>query len=198
MGQVLSALRYNVEGLEAALQGQPPGGFVDRLLPRAREASALVSQAASSLQRVVAELRPAALDVLGICPALLELGRRFGALSEARCSVVVPDRVDGFGTDVDTALFRVGQEALTNVARHSGAKKVTLSLEVEDGEVVLGVEDDGRGLPPDGQASTSFGLSSMRERVERLGGTLRLGRGAAGGTSVEARIPVVTPGRPRG
>jgi signal transduction histidine kinase len=189
MGQVLTALRYNVEALEEGLQAQPPGAFVDRMLPRAQEGVRLVSQAAASLQRVVSELRPAALDVLGICPALLDLGRRFAGRSDVRCSVVVPDRPAGYGTDVDTALFRVAQESLTNVARHSGARHVSLSLEHEDDEVVLRVEDDGRGLPPDVEASFSFGLSSMRERVERLGGSLHLGRGQGGGTTVEARVP---------
>ncbi len=189
MGQLLSALRYNVEGLETVLQAQPPGGLVDRLLPRVRESVTLVSQAAAALQRVVTGLRPAALDVLGICAALLELGRRFGARSEARCSVIVPDRVNGFGTDVDTVLFRVAQEALTNVARHADARTVTVSLEQDEGHVVLRVEDDGRGLPPDVEIETSFGLASMRERVERLGGSLRLSGGPTGGTTVEARIP---------
>jgi two-component system sensor histidine kinase UhpB len=90
---------------------------------------------------------------------------------------------------VETALFRIAQEALTNVVRHARASRAAVTLERRVGAAMLRVEDDGRGISP-GRESTGLGMLGMRERAERLGGQLVARTAACGGTVVEARIPL--------
>jgi two-component system, NarL family, sensor histidine kinase UhpB len=86
-------------------------------------------------------------------------------------------------------IYRVAQEALTNVARHAGARRVELSLERRGDEVVLTVSDDGRGLP-EGAASSSYGIRGMRERAMLVGGQISIVGAPGGGTRVRLSIPV--------
>jgi signal transduction histidine kinase len=89
------------------------------------------------------------------------------------------------------AAYRIGLEALTNVARHSGARNSTLRLTVADGALEVEVTDDGRGIEANGH--TGVGHRSMRERAEELGGWLEIGRSGAAGTRVRARLPLREP-----
>ena len=90
-----------------------------------------------------------------------------------------------------TAAYRIAQESLTNVARHSGASRVDISLRAEKGDLLLSVVDDGRGLAPEQLGeSKGLGVVGMRERASLIGGTLSIGPGADGGVRVELRIPL--------
>jgi signal transduction histidine kinase len=99
-----------------------------------------------------------------------------------------------------TALYRICQEAMTNVARHSGAARVVLRLDAEQEAIALRVEDDGRGLDATAvESPLALGLLGMAERATMVGGEVRFERGDSGGTIVTARIPIGgAPGRPRG
>ena len=92
---------------------------------------------------------------------------------------------------MSTAVYRVLQESLTNIARHSGAKNSWVMLALENGSIQFEVEDDGRGISPEDLAKArSLGLKGMRERVAHLGGALEVARAPRGGTRVRARIPL--------
>lgn len=193
LGQLLTALRLDVEAVEAWLAERGGDAGAAAVLERAVDASELAAESVEVLQRVVAELRPAALDRLGLGAALREEGRRFQARAGVACEVAAADL--RLPREVETALFRVAQEALTNVARHAGASRAEITLLVVAGEAVLRVADDGRGLAPAESRPGATGVNGMRERLRRLGGALRVEAAAPRGTAVEARVPLAAGGR---
>ncbi len=147
-----------------------------------------IRDAVADIRRIVDDLRPPALDDLGLAGALRE---RADALVPGRATVTAS--LDGvrLPAAVEVAAYRIGTEALANCARHSGARHVDLGVSVEHGPDVLCVEvsDDGAGIL-DGGRSSGMGLGSMRERAEELGGSCRVTTGPAGGTCVRAVLPL--------
>ena len=138
------------------------------------------------LRTLIRELRPAALDELGPAPAIEELAAR----TAARHGLEVTTDLAFTGrrsADVETALYRIIQEALTNAVKHAGATRVTVEAHDADGTLRLSVTDDGRGFDP-AAPGAGFGLAGMRERVLLLGGSLDVASGPAG-TRVEATLP---------
>jgi PAS domain S-box-containing protein len=197
MGQLLTALRMDLEALEEGLGDLPAEGTIPALLDRAVAAAELAGQTIRAMQRVAASLRPVALDRLGLGPALRQEGRAFQERTGVACQVQLGAEPVSLGPELDTALFRIAQEALTNVARHAGASRVSVTLERLGGNILLGVEDDGRGLDPAGPPPRALGIVGMRERAERLGGELLLEARPQGGTVVRARLPLApVPGAP--
>ena len=162
------------------------------------------------LRHLITELRPAALDDLGLAAALQALARRAQAIDGLDMAVEIelasPDSgVEGEGrrldAELESTIYRVVQEALTNVSRHAEATKAVVSITERDGEVIASVTDDGKGLPgaerlgPRGDGlEGGFGMSGMRERAELVGGELQLGAAPGGGTTVRLHVPLA--GRP--
>jgi len=150
------------------------------------EAEALAGQAQQELVALISALRPAALADKGLAPVLEEYAadwaRRSGIAAEVRVAGARATPLD-----VEDALFRVAQEALANVARHSGARAVTLRLSWAPSELCLSVHDDGHGFDP-ARPAAGRGLVHMRERVESLGGRLTVAS-RPGGTCLEACAP---------
>jgi len=142
------------------------------------------------VRRIAAELRPGVLDDLGLAAAVewqaSEFQKRTGIKLHVRTAL--SDRT--LPTEITTALFRVFQESLTNVARHAAAKKVRVSLREEAGRISLEVSDDGRGITEaDMSKAGAFGLLGMRERLAPLRGRCDI-RGAPGqGTTVSISVP---------
>jgi PAS domain S-box-containing protein len=192
MGQLLTALRLELEVLEDRLADLAMPDEVRDLLDRAVAASELVAKTVQSMRSILSSLRPLALDRLGLDATLRQECRRFEEWAGVPCDFTAADGVSSFGTEADTALFRIAQEALTNVARHAGASRVAVRLGWTMRAALLQVEDDGRGIPA-GHEPTGLGLLGMRERAERLGGDLAVKPGPRGGTTVEARIPSGAP-----
>jgi signal transduction histidine kinase len=185
MAQRLSLLAVDLGRL--GRQDLPPADLPERL-------SALSSQAAElggDLQRVSHELHPATLTQLGLelavrafCTELAQ-SRRLAIAVDARG---VPQRL---APDVALCLYRVLQEALQNVVKHSGASRAAVTLSGGDGALTLTVADDGAGFEPAAAPDrAALGLTSMRERVRLLGGTLRVDSRLGGGTHIEARVPL--------
>ena len=139
------------------------------------------------VRRIARMLRPEALDDLGLPSALRVLGERVGEHSELDVDVRVMPGLPDFSGDVELVLYRVAQEALTNVARHSGAKRAEVRLELVAARPTLEVDDDGTGLPAG--ASEGGGVRGMRERAVLIGATLRLGPSPLGGTRVTLELP---------
>jgi signal transduction histidine kinase len=147
--------------------------------------------AVTDIRRLVYGLRPPALDDLGLLGALRESAAQYGAKGPDVC-VEAPESLPPQSAAVEVAAYRIAQEALTNVARHSGANACTVYLAIEDSNVLcVEVRDDGRGMPDPGEKpSVGVGLTSMRERASELGGSLVIKPLPEGGTSVRARLPL--------
>ncbi|MFZ5557997.1 MAG: PAS domain S-box protein [Pseudomonadota bacterium] len=186
LGGTLTAVKMGLAWLADRVPAQPPA-----LRDKIGDLLRLADSAVQSTRRITTELRPAILDDLGLAEAIQwqarEFQRRAGILTRAACE---PDDLE-LPESVSIALFRVCQEALTNVARHANARRVDIRLERRDGRVALEVVDDGAGftlervLRPE-----SHGLRGMEERIEPLGGELRVMSEPGAGTRVRAEIPV--------
>jgi two-component system sensor histidine kinase UhpB len=154
-------------------------------LEQAREGA---RRSLDDVRRIARDLRPDTLVELGLPSALHALATRF----TRQCGVVVDRQLDAdvpaLGEDVEVALYRVAQEALTNVARHAGAGRVTLTLSHTSGAVTLIVDDDGCGVPAY-LGAEARGITGMRERAMLVHGRLRIGRSPAEGTRVRLVVP---------
>jgi two-component system NarL family sensor kinase len=190
VGPALAAAALQVETARDVVGADP-----ERAVELLDVVASRLGLAVDDVRRVVGGLRPAGLDDLGLPAALDELAHRFdtpGRTVTARTGDL-PER----SAAVDAAAYLVAAEAVTNAVRHGDATTVTVDLAVDDGALVLRVDDDGRGLPDPAPAGT--GLSSMRARVEQVGGSFAVGPRQPSGTRVVARMPTATggPGEPR-
>lgn len=175
-----SALAGIALTLEAARNST--GTDVDELLEGARDQT---QAAVADVRRIVRDLRPAALDHFGLVEALHAHAEK---LSPLRIELELDPDLPPLSAAVETTLYRVACEALTNVVRHARARTCRLALESVEGHVVLRVDDDGDGLGAD--AEPGVGLRSMRERAAELGGRLVVRSSDDGGVAVELRLPV--------
>jgi two-component system sensor histidine kinase UhpB len=180
IGQIFTAMMLQIEG------------FAPKIAPELREQLDELRETARAgaqeVRRVSARLRPEALEDLGLQSALSALATSFGNQAgldiERRLERALP-----LSEEQELVIYRVAQEALTNVARHAGARRAELTLGRADGDVVLRVADDGRGLPPHA-GSSSNGIRGMRERAILIGAELAIDQVADGGTEVVLRVPV--------
>ena len=153
------------------------------------QADELVRQAQKELNILIAEMRPAALEGKGLASALREYVDRWSQGAEIPADLSVRGERET-PLEVEQALFRVAQEALANVARHSEAEHADIDLIYTSSTVTLRVADDGRGFDPAGGSGGGFGLQSMRERLVRLGGHVDLESAPGKGTRVTAVCPL--------
>ena len=179
VGQIFTAIILQIESLAAAVP-PPLRDDLDQLRETARTG-------ATDVRRIAARLRPEALEELGLQSALSALTTSFGQQTGIRT-----DRSLEPGAELDReqelVVYRVAQEALTNVARHAVASRVDVSLRRDHDHAVLRVRDDGRGLPPTAMSSSN-GIRGMRERAMLIGARLEFST-AGGGTEVVLRVPV--------
>ncbi len=156
-------------------------------------AASLRSEIVATLQnvrRLAVELRPSALDDFGLGPALERLAESFGEQSGIAVDVqtsVGPGRLAG---EVETALYRIVQEALTNVAKHASAAHVSIVVTRREGVVTAIIEDDGKGFGATGSGNDGLGLVGMKERVGLLGGRLAIESTEGSGTSIVVEVPL--------
>ena len=187
VGQALTALKLDLEWT----RGQIDVGAKPEARARLAAMDTLLDQTLDTTRRISATLRPAILDDLGLPAALRWQAAEFTQRTGVACETRLPDADPPLAPATALALFRILQEALTNVARHAGAKNVRIGLTLEGPSAVLTVADDGRGIAP-GMLSrqTSLGLMGMRERALAFGGTLELSAEGGPGTTVVVRVPV--------
>jgi signal transduction histidine kinase len=180
-GQALASILLALKGLEDQLGANDSRAAVGELRK-------LVVSTLQDVRRLAVELRPTALDDFGLVAALERLTESFAEQSKIPVdfqSALPPQRLS---EEVETALYRIVQESLTNIVKHAHATRVSVLLTRKDGSVAAVVEDDGRGF--DAAASADgFGIVGMRERVAALGGRLEVESGE-GGTTVAAEVPV--------
>ena len=190
LGQKLTGLKMDLQRAERKLEGLESSPVVNSLLDTIVNATELTDKITVSVQEIAANLRPEMLDKLGLSAALHYEARRFHERTGVSCETLLPETEPNLSPEVSTALFRVFQECLTNIARHAQATKVEAALNLENGSVTLRVEDNGRGITEAEIANPeSLGLLGMKERTALLGGELFFQRNPRGGTIVTARLP---------
>ena len=179
VGQIFTAIMLQIESLAAEAPPQLRADL-DELRETARAG-------AYDVRRIAARLRPQVLDDLGLHSALTALASAHADQTGMRVERTLEQVA--LDDEQELVVYRVAQEALTNVARHAQASRVELSLRREGETVVLRVRDDGRGLPPQVDAVAS-GIRGMRERALLIGGALTLAGAGGGGTEVCLRVPL--------
>ncbi|MFK3771820.1 PAS domain S-box protein [Pseudomonas sp. NPDC089406] len=185
LGQMLTVLKLEVSMCELAY-AELDSGLNERLASMKR----LIAQLFQLVRDVATALRPPILDA-GIASAIEWQARRFEARTQIPCLVQVPDNLPPLSDAKATGLFRILQEALTNVMRHAQAHTVQIELVREGQQLRLTVIDDGAGFAIDAARPASFGLVGVRERVLMLGGSMTLDSEPGEGTSLSVAIPLM-------
>ena len=185
LGQALTAIKIDLSALVLELPADQKQHW-----KRTASILKLVDEMIQTVRRIATELRPGILDDLGLVAAIEWAGEEFEARTGTRCRLDLPDDDISIDSERATAVFRIFQETLTNVARHADATETEVRLAREDQDLTLEVHDNGKGIPQDKLSNgESLGILGMRERALLLGGKLTI-RGAAGeGTTVRVRIP---------
>ncbi|MGH9349626.1 MAG: sensor histidine kinase [Vicinamibacterales bacterium] len=195
VGQALTALKIDLEVLEqqAARTGSELG-------PRLASLKALADRTLHDVRRLSHRLRPHMLDDLGLVPTLRWLARSFADQLGIDVSVEAIGVGEPLDPDLESLVYRVAQEALTNVARHADASAVDVRIERRANHLVLSVADRGRGfdVSPAGDApAAGFGLTGMRDRVRLFGGRFSLDSRPGRGTTIHVEVPLRAEAEPR-
>lgn len=189
LGQALTALKLQLVWMTSRLPKE-----LGLLHEQARLMARHIDQTIQTVRRIATELRPGVLDTAGLPAAIEWQARQFEMRTGIRCRVKSTLRDTLWDQDLNTALFRIFQEALTNIVRHAGATKVQVHLSETGRDVVLEIRDNGRGIADaEIHSTTSIGLLGIRERASLLGGRAAW-RGSPGrGTAVRVSIPLRRP-----
>jgi signal transduction histidine kinase len=184
LGQALTALKMDVSWLGSKYKDFEP------VVAKTKTMAELIDSTIRRVKRICTDLRPGVLDDLGLIAAIEWQAEEFQKRTGIRCEVnfhpddLVLDR------ELSTTIFRILQEALTNIMRHAEATKVEIRLERKDGKVLLRVEDNGKGITQDRISDPrSYGLIGIRERANFLGGEVRIEGSADKGTAVTVNLP---------
>ena len=187
LGQALTGLKMDL----SYVQGGLTKAGLDRLSEKSTSMSTLIDATIQTVRRIATELRPGILDDLGLVAAIEWQAQDFQKRTGITCEFF--PGIDDLDLDRErsTAAFRIFQETLTNVARHSGATEVDVRLDQSDDSVTLEIKDNGKGISEaESSGSKSLGLLGMRERAQLLGGELKITGTAGKGTTVKVRIPL--------
>jgi PAS domain S-box-containing protein len=196
VGQALTAIKLNLEAIgRSGVSGSTQTALAEGIQ--------LVDGALQQVRTLSFDLRPAALDDLGLAAALRSFARRHAGPSGLRLGLHLDPPVGGIPKDVETACFRIAQEAITNVLRHARARRLDVRLRRMDGMLELVVADDGVGIASAREAVMSgagagLGFLSMQERAGAVGGGVEFESRARKGTVVRARFPLTRTERDRG
>jgi signal transduction histidine kinase len=194
IAQTLTGINVRLAALKKEASVNTNG--LDRNIARTQR---LVEKSVNIVHQFARELRPAVLDDLGLIPALHTYMKHFSARTGVRAHLTAFSEVERMDTAERTALYRVAQESLTNVARHAKASRVDLSIRKLQRATCMEIKDDGRSFHVErklnGSGSKRLGLLGMRERVEMVGGTLCIESAPGQGTTVRVEIPFDHAGR---
>ncbi|HEY7602927.1 MAG TPA: GAF domain-containing protein [Gaiellaceae bacterium] len=182
-GQALTSILLGLKRVEEAKS-------VEAAARATAELRAEIVQTLQAVRRLAVELRPQALDDFGLVPALERLAEAFGGDSGLRVDVEASLGGGRLPAEVETALYRLVQEALTNVAKHASAGHASVIVTRRDGSVTVVVEDDGRGFGARSSQGGGLGLVGMKERVGLLGGRLAIESTEGSGTTIVAEVPL--------
>jgi len=188
IGPLLSLVRQNLGTIQRAVPNGDNGTLV-------RQGIDYLERAIERVRTLSFDLRPALVEELGLSPAIASYARRQAKRAGIGVRLAVGSVQRRLPKDVETAAFRIVQEAVTNVTRHARARRFEITLGEADGMLEIEVKDDGTGfdmgaLPPPRPTGGGLGLRGMRERAEAVGGHLTIASGAREGTVVSARLPI--------
>jgi two-component system sensor histidine kinase UhpB len=188
LGQVLTALKIDVSMLKrGVLSGKPMSGIEAEF----KSITDLIDRITQSVKRISRGLRPEALEDLGIVEAIRYQVQEFGKRNNVECEVQLPSTPPFIDSTVSIILFRIVQEALTNIMRHAQASFVRVLLEIRDDVLVLNVQDDGVGISSrEIESSKSLGLIGLRERIRSLKGKFSISGSPGGGTAITVILPL--------
>jgi two-component system sensor histidine kinase UhpB len=185
LGQALTALKLQLAAAQTAAGTEAPA-----LRERLSETALMVDDLVKSVRRIATELRPPILDQLGFPAAVEWMAQDFRQRTGIGCETRIFPTEGAISGELATALFRITQEALTNVSRHAAARRVQIELGLKSGCVTLEVLDDGQGITEaTASGPESLGILGMRERAAALGGVLEVAPRSEGGTRVAAWFP---------
>jgi signal transduction histidine kinase len=189
-GQVLTALKMDIAWILRRTVSESVTVTREALVDKLKAMSKMTDDAIHQVRRISADLRPGVLDDLGLVAAIEWQAQDFETRNGTACEFTSNVSDAAIPGPVATAVFRIFQESLTNITRHAAASQVEVRLEVADGGLRLTVQDDGKGISTDAARNPrSLGLVGMRERAQRLGGSLTVTPIAPHGTRVSVRVP---------
>jgi len=183
-GQALTSILLGLAAVERAESAEAARAAVADL-------RTLVVETLQDVRRLAVELRPSALDDFGLEPALRRLGQSVREAAELDVQVEARLGNERLPPDVETALYRIVQEALTNVVKHAGADHVSILVTRKPSSVLVVIEDDGRGFDPEQTRAAGLGLLGMNERVELLDGTFQVEAEPGAGTTLVVELPLL-------
>ena len=195
LGSALTSLKWDLEGMDKMLSDPKTGPALASMRGKAKTMTRLIDSTIDVVRRISAELRPSALDDLGLVPAIELHAQQFQARTGIVCNCdFASDRVN-LHQEQSTAVFRIFQEALTNILRHAQATRVNIQTIEDEGEFILTITDNGRGIT-EGEKSgqLTLGLLGMRERAHLIGGEVDITGIEGEGTAVTVRLPIVRAG----
>jgi signal transduction histidine kinase len=181
-GQALTSILLGLKPLERTAESEEARASLESV----RE---LVISTLQNVRRLAVELRPSALDDFGLVPAVERLTDTFREQSGLQVDLESQLGAERLPSEAETTLYRVIQEALTNIVKHSAASRVSILLQRKNGTVVAVVEDDGTGFDPSDTRADARGLAGMSERLSLAGGRLQVESGPGSGTTVVAEVP---------
>jgi signal transduction histidine kinase len=188
LGGLLVGARMDISWAEQHLAGCDPD--IKQRLHRVQQN---LSAGVDLKRRIIEELRPTLLDNVGLFAALRWQLKVSCGSAGLKCTESFPDDEPKFTSEAAIALFRIAQEAFTNILKHSAAKSMDITLNMDGDEIVMLIWDDGKGIPAGRLTATgSHGMASMRHRVRALGGRLDVRSGASGGTTLLVQIPAAS------
>ncbi|MBI2952739.1 MAG: GAF domain-containing protein [Chloroflexi bacterium] len=191
--QALAVVRMSLEAIEAGRSDIP-----DAQRERLGQAKALSERALTDVRQMILDLRPTVLDDIGLGAAIRSYAQQRLEVEDIRVNVSILGLQERMATQVETEVYRILQEAITNIAKHAGATKAWIRLRCSDGLLMASVEDNGRGfqLEDVGHAADGrqLGLLGMRERVELLGGSLVIRSLPGKGTQLTIKVPIAEGG----
>jgi len=186
LGQRLALLRIGLEEFE-----QNTTGLSSEAREKLHNIAEVASEVCSNIHDVSHQLHPSQLDILGLLPSLRGVCREFSEQHHLKVQFVHHDIPRQIPKDVTLCLFRIAQEALQNVVKHSGAAEANLELSGQDGRINLGISDSGAGFSPESvKGDTGLGLISMRERLRLVGGHLSVESYPSHGTRIRVSVPL--------
>jgi signal transduction histidine kinase len=198
LGAALTSHKYGLEWIRQQLA--KPGRAVSRkqLFEKLEALEALTDTTTGRVRKLCTELRPPILDDLGLAATIEWQAREFQTRTNIRCELTALPEVLDLNNQQATAIFRIFQEILTNVARHANASTARVQLKITGRQLVLEVKDNGKGISPDKiGGGESFGLLGMRERALLLGGEVVIAGAPGQGTTVTVTVPINEPEKKR-
>lgn len=192
VGQLLSSVRFRMQAIEVALAKSAPA-----LAAKATKAGTLLENAVQEVRRISYNLRPSELDDLGLIPTIRSACEDFQERSGTAVDLHLSRLPKRLPAHLDLTIYRIVQEALSNIEKHAQASRVTLSLRPRDGFVTLKISDDGKGFDPLGDFPSrrrrhGLGLLNMRERTAFAGGTFEIDSARKKGTAISVTLPLNT------